>query len=657
MKTIKRIGALVLSLMLILGLVLPSVENADAAEMLETPATITSTLSSDYNSYVFTVEIKNASLDYYYQLYDDSGLVVNTTKLPADGIVEINDVGNDYTIIVFAEDPLDEDAFYSELQARSEVSHPYSVYYSYDNGNGKIKEKFDGGVVYIGDRLLWEADYEISRDGKIYEIDGADSTYIEFGTSEVVFNYKPYDPESVEAVITYVDTSGKVIGDGQKETLEYYGGDVTLTLPQTLEIEDNGVKYTYNKVTRTDEIILNYSSSKINYEIEYRLEEEEQTGPFTVYVSYIEEGSNATLSSLKYTIDPLNPSTHIIPTQPASFESLRNGIYSYYEVVDASSLDITVTDFNVIDYNIVYKKVASDEPYTWTVTMMDATGERPIAIKTARYTVKPDMTPVRHTVESIIQDENGNNYVLTKGYEKEYTHTYGDDEKQGRTLIVYYNPVGRDAELEYEVTVQYRNVTTDEVFNEKTVMASAGETLEIDLPAEIETEDTTLVKLSGQGDINNENVVSHSYYSPRRNYILYYRDINDIQNLDSVVYTINPIDVVNETIVGEDNPNADILTALQVTSGAAGETLTVVSNETTGETTTYTEEGVPLADSIDQDDEEVPQAKGQTASVTSSTPFVVGGIIAGLLILGLILLFLKKRRQATVVNDTDDINI
>ena len=125
------------------------------------------------------------------------------------------------------------------------------------------------------------------------------------------------------------------------------------------------------------------------------------------------------------------------------------------------------------------------------------------------------------------------------------------------------------------------------------------------------------VVLAGQGS-----AVEHDYYSPQRNYTVYYRDVNDLQNVDTVVireetvYYDNPVTVEEIVYVDE-----------EVWIEPADEGVTVLANDTTGDAVTLDDEGTPLADNPDTNAEDNSDTVVLDDEVTplASAPGVSGG--------------------------------
>ena len=83
---------------------------------------------------------------------------------------------------------------------------------------------------------------------------------------------------------------------------------------------------------------------------------------------------------------------------------------------------------------------------------------------------------------------------------------------------------------EQTLNISFRSVSDDTVLYSEEVTVPAGESYTLEIPETYSLDDTEYVVLAGQGS-----VIEHNYYSPQRNYTVYYRDVNDLQNVDTVV--------------------------------------------------------------------------------------------------------------------------
>ena len=82
--------------------------------------------------------------------------------------------------------------------------------------------------------------------------------------------------------------------------------------------------------------------------------------------------------------------------------------------------------------------------------------------------------------------------------------------------------------------------------------AEAG-SAQVASPQNYEANGKQYVRLSGQSD-----VVNHDFYSAQRTYTIYYRDVNDEQNVDTVV-TQEDV-VTSENLVDDGTQTATVLT-------------------------------------------------------------------------------------------------
>ena len=152
-------------------------------------------------------------------------------------------------------------------------------------------------------------------------------------------------------------------------------------------------------------------------------------------------------------------------------------------------------------------------------------------------------------------------YLLSAGQNTRLTHAYSNPT---RTYSIYYNKAGSDELSAYQVSVQYVDVKTNDTLNNKTVNVAAGQGISFTVPSQYTAAGTEYVLLSGQ-----ENIVNHAYSSPRRNYMVYYRDINDKENEKTVITQ----ETINETVT-EEGETVTIPNVVTVIEYVEGETVT-----------------------------------------------------------------------------------
>ncbi len=158
-----------------------------------------------------------------------------------------------------------------------------------------------------------------------------------------------------------------------------------------------------------------------------------------------------------------------------------------------------------------------------------------------------------------------------------------------------------------------------------------------------ETDDTEYVVLAGQGS-----TIEHDYFSPQRSYTVYYRDVNDLQNADTVV--------TREEVVSYDNPVTvqevvyedeyvdeyeyvdQIVPADDASQDDSADTAS--EEEQPESTTTLEDETTPLA--------QLPADADSSNGSSMNMPLIIGGIAAAavIIIAGAAFIIVRKKGGA-----------
>ena len=511
------------------------------------------------------------------------------------GILSIYDTTQVYTVYVHDANNL------ILSSATSVLSHSYEVVYDIA-GSASVEAT---GTVMNGESFTYTAPAEIEQNGTIYQLASADTLLIHYGQGTYRFTYEPYNPDAKLATVTYADEKGNVL-----QTVSGYVGfydeqDLVFAIPATLNIDNRS----YTKVDLVNQITVNFDSPQLNYTVTYRADDAVNTDPYSVRVQYVDSATGSVIGEdfLTVTADDIAADAVITFTVPAEIQTTSAGAVTYYSLADGETgvIEHSASDYGTA-YTVSYSQIGADEPYTWSVRLIDtATGS---VIRTDDQTVDPGTSAVYEPETQITV--NGTAYVLDPGMSNRYVHEYADS---SRILYVYYNEEGSPALQDYDLTIRYRSVTTDEVIFETTQTASATQASVIAAPENYTVGDTEYVKLQGQDDVD------HEFYSPQRTYTIYYRDVNDIQNADTVVTeeqiitTVEPVYVDEEEIVEVAEEGTE---AAEEEAAAPAGTTTVLANEETGEVTTLTDEGVPLANQ-DLDGEDADDGSGAEEETTA----------------------------------------
>ncbi len=197
------------------------------------------------------------------------------------------------------------------------------------------------------------------------------------------------------------------------------------------------------------------------------------------------------------------------------------------------------------------------------VAVDGSTGERlPEVFQPGSFEVTPE-AEARFVPEPLVVD--GVTYLPWSGNADEIVYSW-ESLKEGVDLLqyVYYVPEGFVPAEAYDVTVQYMDIATSAVLRTETVNVAPDMTeyLTLNGPETFSEGGNDYVRLAGQ-----ENGIRHGYYTPARTYTVYYRDVNDVINADTVIRRTQIIET--ERVVEVDGPVTTTVTAAPVAVPAA----------------------------------------------------------------------------------------
>lgn len=559
----------------------------------------------------------------------------------AGGTLTVNDASTDYTVIMYS----DANSFIAS--ARSVFAYSYNVIYNLD---GKKVTAETGNINKTDGSSTHTAPLMYTDSGVEYELTGGANSQTQVISYDrlsgsYVFNYHVYDPSDRTLSIHLNDERGNTIRT-LTETVKYKGGDITVDIPQ--QIENNGRKYQLRDTISS--VTVNYFSSNFEYSYVYRELEAENTDPYSVKVMFREEGTEKALGEDYFTVSAENITDKATVTYTPSRERslLEGSSRVYYTLSSQDTISHRAAeDYKNVSYTVYYKKQAVDAPYKWTIQLTDAGSGKVLDTITKDVTV--DGSGVSYDAESQLTAD-GKNYVLNSQMNKSYTHNYGDEP---RTQIIYYDEEGGDIVSAYTLNIQYKSITNNAVFYKTETDVTIDEPV-VKIDAEENYEDSEgneYVKLAGQDNL------THNFESAGRTVTVYYRDVNDIQNADTVVTQ----ELVNTTVDTQTITDTvtDTTAAGTADAAAAGAAPAVseqaapavtLTNDTTGEVVTLDEEGVPLSDTADGltklEDEDTPLSSMAGAFSTHRTAFIIGLSAAALAIAAAIFFFMKRRKKA-----------
>lgn len=511
----------------------------------------------------------------------------------------------------------------------------YKIFFQLDDEKPVLYKEVQGKV---GDIITVRDTYYNKDTKKDYDFDGESKTQkVTQGKTEYTFRYKSYKAPSIKGSVSMVTSDGTIL---EKNVLTIEPtGNTTYTVPQTIKKNDK----TYAKQPDTSEIVsVNYNSEKVDFTFVYK--EVTNFEPYTVNVRYLDD-TGRELQKKSFTVTGVD----YIYYAPLTLKYSTGGETTYYNIANEATAKIThKANSTTREYNISYKKFDGKSTYTWYIYRYDgytnqSLGE-PIKMQV------PVGKTVTYKPDASIQ-KNGTTYNLDGGMAKEYSHKYGDSE---RISYVYYNPEGYVPESNYSLTVEYRNIADNNVFYNTRITARPGSDTYISTPAEYQTNGIQYVRLDGQRD-----TISHSYYSPKRVYTIYYRDINDTEYEDTVitrVETVTTLETIDDgttdggTTGGGTAGGTGGGTAGGTTDGAAGDGTTTVGavDGTTGDSEIQGVEG-PDGSLVEAPDEDVPLANVKNnANNQNNMRFWLLGGLALLAAIGIAVIIMKKKRKAKV---------
>ena len=466
--------------------------------------------------------------------------------------------------------------------------------------------------------------------------------------------YKPYVPTPLDGSITYVDNQGNIL---KKDTIVNITPDHTGDTPK--------------EVVLVDRFLVQDGEQDLYYYPTVQIVKADYYGQIDFVVlcnAYASTEGETGLVKIHYTsggedilVDEVNlTTTTYLYTVPDSFVQIESGKATQYKLKDdGNQLNeyhqlVLVPGRAENDYYFEYKATAADEAVTWNLILMDGTTNTRLGAETME--VQPG-----ETVEFDAAAHAPAGYVPSQ---ETYTYTYG-----GENLVqyVYYTPDGYVPTESYTVTLQFVNIADGAVLQSESVMVNPGADTEITCPAEFTAGDNTYVRLGGQSD-----TYRHSYYSPKRTYTIYYRDVNDTLYANTIITNIETV-TTERTETGvtyvEDVTTVTggtVTGPAYATGPAAGTGITGITDDTTGMNQAVNEEGQGLAQEREEQiaEGETPLAQspgGETTpeeSITDndtaksglSTALMTGGTVAALvvaIVLVVLIVVQRKRNRST----------
>ena len=429
-----------------------------------------------------------------------------------------------------------------------------------------------------------------------FDLVSEQSQKVEAGKDQYIFVYRTYQPITIKGKVQFTTKEGTIL---LQDTFDI-DSSATVENPQVYAVPDS---YTIGDVTylkmpgQVSEIKSVYYNdpSDNTYSITYY--NPNNTTDYDVALKYVEEGTNDLLMQKSFHVNDQDY-TYMLP----KVMKINN---VYYTLADNQE-------------NTIYQADASTNKILGEVVQLE---------------VQPDQS-VEYQVEKEYKDSDGNVYTVDQGMSQVLKHSYGESE---HVSYVYYNPKGYTAPKNYIVEVQYKNIATDEtIASQKIEINKKDEDTTIDIVKELTVNQQQYVLVNGQSI-----TINHSFYSPRRIYTIYYRNVNDPINVDTEIIREEVIEVEGQSsVIGGQT--------IYRRNNQTGAFSTVGVENRDGSENNSNEGSTSSVDGINVEDEAVPQANIDAQSQESSSSqvyYLVAGLLAVLIVIVIILKRKKHRKE------------
>ncbi|MGF7016428.1 hypothetical protein M2145_000164 [Lachnospiraceae bacterium PF1-21] len=665
MRMRKKIKSTILSIMLIIAMMAPTlvVEASTVSPPGKNGIQIIWSRSEDATTQTFTV--KNNSGEAVECDFSDEEGMYQKVPVEAGGSKILSmafDVYNYGYVEVYSTES-------GELLHSMTTPSTHEIYVDYVDEDGNLlkiaNQKEDGLVynsVYEGFTFNFTVpiDTFVDTDGTVFKLATNQDKVIPIYYGQQVYevNFELYKYPDEWANVSLVNESNVDLKYGNWVTSKKIedGGSQTWNVPKTLDFNDGRVykldesqfdelqQYKNITVVAGDNdyaVTINYytgdsSAPLYDLDIYYDLDVTQVKGDYSVTIDYVDEDGK--LISRQFE----NSNTEQTELQDFNLytyvkritNSGDNQVVTYYtpEKTKIEGHDPqSITQY----YQIKCTKFDEQKSHDWQVIAVDMNGNT--LKKYDAQTIQPD-GEAYHTVErSIMKD--GKEFIVDGNVPDELRGVYNQD----RVTKIKYREVGVDFEKEYDVKVQFMNVTDWNLLDiEKTVQAKYEDGgVQIQTLSTMVVDNKEYVRLNGQ-----EDVIDHQWDSNQRVHTIYYRDINDDTNADTYVTREEHYDVV----IDEDGTE----TLVETPS-------TILVNDETGQEIMLDEQGVPLAENIG--DKNVPKSKASSkedddketvASAQPNWPVMISlAALALALIIGAAFFVAKKKKKVNDVEEND----
>ena len=516
--------------------------------------------------------------------------------------------------------------FIMPVQAKS--TQTYSIIYDLQDANGnkiaQVKYKNKDFTSEIGSEIKVRTTYFDKKYGD-FDLVSEQSQKVEAGKDQYIFVYRTYQPITIKGKVQFTTKEGTIL---LQDTFDI-DSSATVENPQVYAVPDS---YTIGDVTylkvpgQVSEIKSIYYNdpSDNTYSITYY--NPNNTTDYDVALKYVEEGTNDVLMQKSFHVNDQDY-TYMLP------KTMKiNDIY-YGLAENQENIIHHAVSSDVREYTVYYKKMDENTSYKWSIYKVDASTNK-ILGEVVQLEVRPGQS-VEYQVEKEYKDSNGNIYTVDQGMSQVLKYSYGESE---HVSYVYYNPKGYTAPKSYTVEVQYKNIATDEtIASQKIEINKKDEDTTIDIVKELTVNQQQYVLVNGQSI-----TINHSFYSPRRIYTIYYRNVNDPINVDTEIIREEVIEVEEQSsVIGGQT--------IYRRNNQTGAFSTVGVENRDGSENNSNEGSTSSVDGINVEDEAVPQANIDAQSQESSSSQVYY-LVAGLLAV-LIVIIIKKAWKGSVMKN------
>lgn len=295
--------------------------------------------------------------------------------------------------------------------------------------------------------------------------------------------------------------------------------------------------------------------------------------PFEAVIEYIDEAGNLLWSdsvdvldaayaySLPHTFS-MSSATGVSLYEFAGVNEEANGLFkvesqraqgstpSHTAILDQDAVKLVGADGRLV-IKATYRSSASDGDVDFTLKRIDGTNGQQIG-EVEKVTVSPDEPVATYTPEAAI-DVDGTTYVPWAGNAAPIQFTWESLADEGTQLLqyLYYVPEEYVADEARTVTIQYMNVASGAVIATDSVAVEPDENAWVEIigPERFTQDGEEYVRLAGQSS-----PIKHSYFTPADTYTIYYRNVNDVLNAQTVIQRTQIIDTVRTVII--QNPAA-----------------------------------------------------------------------------------------------------